>query len=225
MKGDDPMTTKFLITALVAGLLIGLAFAGTDLLNPRTAAAKANRMNIDAQHQQAMYELEERLSTAQTEAEVKEIQRQEALLDAQYQHDIQALSQDLAHQDLAFRTWMTVFTIFAGAIALTLFISVTTWMGSRAWAYIQSIPQKEERMPKFIPPIEKKIPNLPERESYEPLDQMQILFANRLNERLQEIAVEREGRKEAELLAKRIQYILRPARMSSEEYNKLPLAH
>jgi len=117
MKGDDPMTTKFLITALVAGLLIGLAFAGTDLLNPRTAAAKANRMNIDAQHQQAMYELEERLSTAQTEAEVKEIQRQEALLDAQYQHDIQALSQDLAHQDLAFRTWMTVFTIFAGAIA------------------------------------------------------------------------------------------------------------
>ena len=38
--------TKFLITALVAGTLMGLAFAGTDLLNPHTASAPRSISNF-----------------------------------------------------------------------------------------------------------------------------------------------------------------------------------
>ncbi|MDL1944335.1 hypothetical protein FBQ99_18530 [Chloroflexi bacterium CFX2] len=215
--------TKFLITALIAGALMGLAFAGTDLFNPRTSAAEANRMNIDAQHQQAMYLLDEQLAAAKTEAEIKEIQRQQALLDAQYQHDIQALSQDLAHQDLAFRTWMMVLTILASAIALTLFLGTTIWVGSRAWAYVQSIQPKEVPMAKNVPPVEQWIPNLAEREPYDPWTDQNYRRRMKTAAKDQE-RKEREEQKEAELLATRMQYVSDPARVSGDQYNKLPRA-
>lgn len=218
------MTTKFLITALVAGLLMGLAFAGTDLFNPHTAAAEANRMHIDAQHRQAMYQLDEQLAAVQTDAEIREIQRQQEMLDAQYQHDIQALSQDLAHRDLAFRTWMTVLTILASAFALVFLIGSTILVVSKARVYVHSNLSKEIPMADAVPSVEQWIPNLPEREPYDALDPKQILFETRLNERMQEIAAMREEQKEAELLAARMKHLSDPAKMSSAEYNKRPLA-
>jgi hypothetical protein len=209
--------TKFLITTLITGLLMGLAFAGTDLLNPHTAAAEANRVNIEAAHQQAVYELQERLSAAQTEAEIREIQRQQGLLDAQYQHNIQVLSQDLAHQDLAFRTWMTVLTIIGSALALTLFISTIIWVGSRAVVHIRSVPLKEELMKQSVPTVEMGIPNLSEREPYDPLDPKSILYANRLNQRLKELEAKHGSLSKEELLAARMKALSNHANIDTKD--------
>jgi len=213
----------FIIIVSMA-ILLGTNIKDATWFNPKIAAAQADRINIDTQHQQALNQLDERRLAAQTDAEINEIQRQQALLDAQYRRDIQQLSQDLAHQDLAFRTWMTVFTIISGAFALTLFFVTIIWFGSRALVYVRTNLPKEEQMAKTVLQIEKRIPNLAERESYEPLDPKQVHFTNRLNERLQEIATERESRDNAELLAARMRSLLDPAKMSSEEYRKHPLA-
>lgn len=225
-NGQTTGTGWFFFLAMVilfGAVALGFNVKDAKWLNREIAAAEADRIKIENTHQQATYELQERLAAAKTEAEIKEIQRQQALLDAQYQHDIQALSQDLVHRDLAFRTWMTVLTILAGAFALALLLSTTIWVGSRARVYVQSNLSKEVPMAKYVPPVEQWIPNLPERQPYDALDPKQILFESRLNERLQEIAAEHEKQKEAELLAARMKYVTEPAKMSGDKRNKLPL--
>ncbi len=209
---------------LFGAVALGFNVKDATWLNSDIAAAQADRISIENTYQQQTYELQIRLATAKTEAEIREIERQQALLDAQYQHDIQALSQDLAHRDLAFRTWMTVIPILAGAFALTLLLSTTIWVGSRARVYVQSNLPKEVPMAKYVPPVKQWIPNLPERQPYDALDPKQVLFENRLNERLQEIAAEHEKQKEAELLAARMKYFTDPVKMSGDKRNKLPLA-
>lgn len=204
---------------ILMGFLLGANIKDATWLNSDIAAAQANRINIENAHQQATYELQERLSVAKTEAEIKEIQRQQGLLDAQYAHDIQALNQDLAHKDLAFKTWMTVFTIFGGAFALMLFISTTIWVGSKAWVYIQSAPLKEVPMSKFVPPVKKKIPNLPEREPYDPWNSPNY----RRQKRVAAQQEERKEREEMKALAARMKALINPAKMSSQEYKKRPL--
>ncbi|MCK6583133.1 MAG: hypothetical protein HUU11_06835 [Anaerolineales bacterium] len=213
----------FFIVVLM-GFLLGTNFKDATWLNRDIAAAEAERIHIENAYQQETYNLQIRLAAAKTEAEIREIQRQQALLDAKYAHDIQALSQDLVHRDLAFRTWMTALTILAGAFALSLLLSTTIWVGSRARVYVQSNLPKEVPMAKYVPPVKQWIPNLPERQPYDALDPKQVLFENRLNERLQEIAAEHEKQKEAELLAARMKYITDPAKMSGDKRNKLPLA-
>ncbi len=205
------------------GFLLGINIKDATWLNSDIAAAEGDRITIENAHQQATYELQERLAAAQTEAEFKEIQRQQALLDAQYQHDIQALNQDLAHQDLAFRTWMRVLTILAGAFALTLLLGTNIWVGSKAWVYIQSNSRKEEAMAKVAPTMEKRIPNLPKREPYDPWADPNYRRRMKAAAQKQE-RKEREEQKEAELLAVRMTNVSDPAKMSGDKRNELPLA-
>lgn len=199
---------------ILMGFLLGANLKDATWLNPGIAAAQADRISIENAHQQATYELKEHLETAKTEAEIKEIERQQTLLDAQYRHDIQALNQDLAHQDLAFRTWMNVLTILAGAFALTLLLGTTIWVGSKAWVYIQSNSRKEEVMAKVAPTMEKRIPNLPEREPYDPWNDPNY-------RRQKRVAAQDQERKEREA---RMKYVSDPAKMSGDKRNKLPLA-
>jgi hypothetical protein len=205
--------TKFLITALAAGALMGLGFAGTDLFNPHTAAAEANRMNIDAQHQQTMYQLDEQLAAAKTEAEIKEIQRQQVLLDAQYAHDIQALNQDLAHRDVAFKTWMTILAFLGGALSIAIILGTFLWTGSKVLASISFDPTPTS---KYIPPVEKKIVNLPEREPYDPWSEPDY----RRQKRVAAQQEERREREELQALAARMKTLSDSVQMSAEEYNK-----
>jgi hypothetical protein len=209
---------------LLGAVALGFNVKDATWLNREIAIAQADRIKIENAHQQATYELQERLAAAKTEAEIKEIQRQQSLLDAQYQHDIQALSQDLAHRDLAFRTWMTVLTILASAFALAFLISSIILVVSKARVYVHSNLSKEVPMAKYVPPVKQWIPNLPERQPYDALKANQILFEKRLNERWQEITAEREKQKDLELLAARMKYITDPAKMSGDKRNKLPLA-
>jgi hypothetical protein len=208
---------------IVMAILLGADLKDAKWINPNIADSEAYRIRIEAEHQRAINELKERLTAAQTEAEIHEIERQQARLDAQYRHDIQVLNQDLAHRDLAFRTWMTVLTILVGAFALTLFLATTIWVGSRARVYVQSNLPKEVPMAKSIPPIEQWIPNLPERKPYDPWAdpnyrrRMKTAAKNRERK-------EREEQSEEELLAAPMTYISDPAKISGNKRNNLPLA-
>jgi len=204
---------------IVMAILLGANLKDAKWINPNIANAEAHRIQVESAHQQATYEVQERLAAAQTEAEIKEIQRQQALLDAQYQHDIQALNQDLAHQDLAFRTRMTILTILASAFALLLFVVTVIWAGSRTWVYISN-SRKENTMAKPTPPVTKWISNLPERQPYDPWADPEY--------RSQQIAAardqERKDREENKTITARIRGISNIEQVSKNEYNNLPLA-
>lgn len=208
------------IIVIVMGILLGGNFKDATWLNPNIAKAQAERIEIDTAHEKAMNEFNERLTAAQTDAEIQQIQREQKLLDAQYIYNIQALNQDLVHQDIAFRTWMNVLTIAASAIAIALFVSTIIWIGSRAWVYIQSNSQKENAMAKKPPLTTKWIPNLPERESYDPWSDPEY--------RRQQIAAardeEQKERDENKAIATRIRGISNAEQVSKNEYNNLPLA-
>jgi hypothetical protein len=83
--------TTFVIVLLVAGLIVGLSLAKTDLLNPWTSGALAERMAAETNHQEQMYKLEEQQKQAEYEAYL----RQQKLLE---QQQIQQAADDLAYQ-------------------------------------------------------------------------------------------------------------------------------
>lgn len=195
---------------VLMGFLLGANFKDATWLNRDIAAAEADRINIDNAHQQATYELQERLATAQTEAEIQQIQREQGLLDARYQHDIQALAQDLSHRDVAFKTWMTVITIFGGALSIAVVLGTFFWTGSKVLASISFDPTPT---PKYIPPVKKRIVNLPERETYDPWTEPNYRSQKRT-------AAQDQERKDRETHLKSISD---PAKMSRDERNKLPL--
>lgn len=136
--------------------LLGANIKDATWLNSDIAAAEANRINIENTYQQATYELQQQLAQAQTEAEIREIQRQQALLEAQYQHDIMMLEQDLARRETAFRTWMTALTIIAWAFALALILSTTIWAGSKAIVVVRSIPKANIKEARYIERLERQ---------------------------------------------------------------------
>jgi hypothetical protein len=211
---------KIFITLLIAGLVTGLALAGIDLLNPNTSAAEAERTNMETTHQNAVYDFQEKLLAAQTESEIHNIQRAQQIEDAKYAHDVRVLEQDIVHRDVAFKTWMTVLTVLAGALALTLLIGATIWMGSEAWVYIHDKTRKEETVSKTAIPITMRIPNLPERAPYDPWHDPTY----RRQKRVDAQQVEQKNREDMLVLAARLKAISDAVKMSVNDYNSLPLA-
>ena len=209
----------FFVVLLMA-ILFGLNLNDATWLNPNIANSEAYRIRLDAEHQRALDQLDEQLKAAQNEAAIKEIQRQQTLLDAQYEHNIQAMEQDLAHSEVAFQTWMAVLTILGGALALALCISTTIWVCSRAWVYIQSNSQKENAMTKNIPPVEKWIPNLPERKPYDPWMDPEYRRQQRIAAQQREL----KEREENKTIATRIKWLSNTERVSKSKYNNLPIA-
>ena len=202
------------------GFLLGANIKDATWLNFDIAAAQANRIQIENAHQQATYELQERLAVAQTEAEIRQIQREQSMLDAQYQYDVAALNQDLEHRDFAFRTRMTIFAIFGGALSLAIVLGTFLWTGSKVLASISFDPTPT---PDYISPVAKKTVNRPARESHErwadPNYRRRMKAAAKNQERK-----ERDQQKEAELLAARMANTSDPAKISGDKRDKLPLA-
>lgn len=198
-------------------ILLGFNVKDAKWLSPSIAEAEARRIEIETDHQQATYETQERLNAAQAEADIQQIQREQKLLDAQYQHDIQVLEQDLAHSEIAFKTWMTVLTIFASACALVLFVGTLIWISVRAWVYIQTNSRKEHDMAKIIPQMEKSIPNLPERKIYNP-------WSDPAYRREQRVAAQNKEREETATIIARIRGISSSEQVNASKYNDLPLA-
>jgi hypothetical protein len=153
---------------IVMALLLGMNVKDATWFNPEIAKAEAKSIEIEAAHQEATYKLQEQLAQAQTEAEIQSVQRQQKLLDAQYEHDIQALSQDLAHRETRFKTWMTVLTIVGGALSVAIIVCTVLWVGSKALVFVRtSTPHSQPSASTTNPPINNVQP-LPAREPYDP---------------------------------------------------------
>ena len=229
MSVFNSISTKVLIVLLVTGFVTGLFAADIDLLNPNTSAAEANRMNIETAYKQAAYDLQIRRETAQTEAEIRQIQREQEKLDAQHAHDLQVLNQDIANRQRwadFLITAATFLSIGAGVLAA---LSIFTLVVAKSVAMVRAVPSATPVIPspRTVPEIQ-MIPSVPERQSYEPLDVPQQfvedpsqLYEKRVAERFQEVT---QQKKEASLLAARMKATIDPARMSSTEYYKQPLA-
>lgn len=229
MSVFNSISTKVLIVLLVTGFVTGLFAADIDLLNPNTSAAEANRMNIETAYIQAAYDLQIRRETAQTEAEIRQIQRDQEKLDAQHEYDLQLLDQDIANRQHWADFWITAATFLSIGAGVLAALSIFTLVVAKSVAMVRAVPSVAPVMPapRTVPEIQ-MIPSVPERQSYEPLDVPQQfvedpsqLYDRRVAERFQEVT---QQKKEASLLAARMKATIDPARMSSTEYYKQPLA-
>lgn len=232
MSVFNSLNVSVLIVLLVAGLVVGLSVSGIDLLNPNTSAAEANLMTIEAAHKDALYKLEESKRAAQTDAELRQIQREQELLDARYEYEKQRLTQDLANRqrwtDAAINLAVFFGRAFGLAIVLVALGTIIAFIVKAiASAYSAPAEQHPATLSHAMPEIQ-MIPSVPERQSYEPLDVPQQfvedpsqLYDRRVAERFQEVI---QQKKEANLLGARMKAVKDPARMSSTEYNKRPLA-
>ncbi len=68
-----------MVILIVAGSIFGMAVSGADIFNPAASAAEANRINVETDHQQAIFEQEQRLSEVQTTAQIESIQREQEI--------------------------------------------------------------------------------------------------------------------------------------------------
>ncbi|MBV6396089.1 MAG: hypothetical protein HFACDABA_01677 [Anaerolineales bacterium] len=146
MSVFNSLNVSVLVVLLVAGLVMGLGVAGIDLLNPTSSAAEAARTNIDSAHIDAMNKIEERRQAAKTDAEIQQTQREQKMLEAQYEHDKRALELDLKHRALAFQAWMTILTYFAAAISIAIVIVSFAWAFFRKPAAAIALPAANVRM-------------------------------------------------------------------------------
>ena len=222
---------KWIVFALFGvigmAILFGANLKDAKWLNSDIAEAEAHRIQVEAAHQQATYELQERLTAAQTEAEIQQIQREQKLLDVQYEAEIQKIAQDVVNR----QRWADVkinLVIFAGGA-----LSIVTMLGgliiaiAKAIAILRTAPKNQPPAPptRSLPDIQVIWP-LPERVSDEPLktpqqsaDPLQQHFEMRLNEEFARAMAEQKERDE---VISRMRSILDHARMSKSQYNGLP---
>ena len=211
------------------GFLLGMNIKDAKWLNPNIAIEEARRIEIENAHQQATYELQERLTTAKTEAEIREIQRDQEKLDAQHEHDLQVLNQDIANRQRWADFLITAATILSIGVGILATLSISTLVVAKSVAMVRTVPSAAPVVstPRTVPEIQ-MIPSVPERQSYEPLyvpqqfvEDPSQLYDRRVAERFQEVT---QQKKEASILAARMKATIDPAWMSSTEYYKQPLA-
>lgn len=190
-------------------VLLGFNFKDATWLNSDIATAEAERIQIETAHQQATYEIQERLATAQTDAEIQQIQREQKLLDAQYEAEMQKIAQDVVNS----RRWSDVkinLVIFAGgALSIATTLSGLILAIAKAIAILRTAPKSQlpaRRLPeiRYVRSMPVKVP------SYDPL------VASGQN------AMKRPT--ENEELVQRLQVVSNRAKISKELYDKLPHA-
>jgi hypothetical protein len=218
------------VIILIMAFLLGGNIKDATWLNPNIADAEARRIQIESDHQQATYELQERKLTAQTEAEIRQIQREQEMLDAQHRHDLQVLDLDIANRQRWADFTVTAATFLGVGIGGVFAISILLFVIVKAIAILRTTPKVApvpvSPAPRTIPEIQVITP-LPERQPYEPLEtplpsmeQRQQLYNRRVAERFQEITQQ----KETDVLIARMKAVIDPARMSTTKYNSQPLA-
>jgi hypothetical protein len=193
---------------ILMGFLLGVNIKDATWLNPNIAREEARRLEIENAHQQATYGLQ----------------------DAQHSHDLQVLNQDIANRQRWADFMITAATILSIGVGVFAALSIFTLVVAKSVAMVRAVPNATPVIPapRTVPEI-KMIPSVPERQSYEPLDvpqqfvedPNQQLYDRRVAERFQEVT---QQKKEASLLAARMKATIDPARMSSTEYYKQPLA-
>jgi hypothetical protein len=129
MSVFNSLSVSVLIVLLIAGLVTGLAVAGIDLFNPNTSAAEAYQKEIETKHQENLFELQEQLEQAKTEAEIAAIKSQQKNEQQRYEAELNYTEQMYTKKLAAFDRWLDVrdiLLIVSGvAISGSLFVYVT----------------------------------------------------------------------------------------------------
>ena len=206
------------VIIIIMAFLIGADFKDTTWLNSSIAEAQAERIKIETEHQHATYEMEERLTAAQTEAEIQAIQRDQKMLDAKYDHDIQMLNQAAINSQRWTDTTISL-VVFIGRLISVVAAIITLVIVVTKAAAIRSSHPKPAVAAATAAHREPTIHTgkaLTLREPYDPWTSP--LFRRQ----------KREAARKEELDQRRVEIRVRefsdPAHISSEEYKKKPLA-
>lgn len=213
-----------LLGIILMGFLLGMNIKDATWLNSGIAQAEAERIQVETAHQQATNELQIRRLAAQTEAEIRQIQREQEMLDAQHAHDLQVLNQDIANR----QRWAdfminaaTILSIGSGVLAA---LSIFTLVVAKSVAMVRAVPSVKPvviaPMPtrSVQPAIAKKIPSLAERKAFEPL------AASQLDQRMSGILNDLSDNKDDVEMVSRMKAVVNPALVGKIKYNKSPLA-
>lgn len=112
------------VIMLVAGLVMGLAFAGTDLFNPKTSTARANEIDRASEYQAQKDAID--LESYRQESDIRAAALEEQLRqEAEFRRQQQ--EQELAHQRelqaLALKWFEIRQSVLLGVIAVTLLLA------------------------------------------------------------------------------------------------------
>jgi len=210
------INTTLVIILLMAGLVVGLSLAETDLLNPQTSSAKAARIVSETSHQEQLDKLEEQRKQVEVEAYARqqkilaEEQIQRAALDLAYQQNMNTFKIQTAE------TWAETgnFTLMlTGAL-------VALGLSSLPFAYAIRLPRSAPVKP--APPAEPLV-DVPEQSNLWD-DQEYRAFAIFLARQME---LRRPGKKvERTLKLKYVQMSSAPVRHDDPggQYKDLPLA-
>ena len=217
MSVFNSISVAVLVVLLVAGAFVGLSAAGTDLLNPNTSSAEADRVRAKTEHDSIMNRLEEQRETVKTEAEITSIQRQQEAEQKRFEAEQLYIEQLYAKKLTAYDGLMRVRDTFLLALGLSMSGSLFLFVGGKVLVMYRTVPVNLKAAQVVIPPIEKTITPMPERITSNPwtspVYRSQRIEAARQEEkkqRINETSIKMETFKD-------------PARMSKEEYNKSPL--
>lgn len=217
MSVFNSISVAVLIVLLAAGLITGLSVSGVDILNPQTAAAEANQMNVETNHQEAIYEQQERVVETETDAKIKSIEREQGLADAHANYNKEMLLLDVRNNERAAATWLLIATWVGGALSISLIVSTFLWVGSKAIANIKLTPIN----PKNNQTRAARTAN--NRRDSEESRKAKIAEARyrEHSERLEKMIKERD--EQIELMV-RMQSVSDPTSLGKTKYNDLPLA-
>ena len=110
-----------------------------------------------------------------------------------------------------------------GATGIAAVISALILAVAKAIAILRSTPKNQPTIPSRSISATWNVMPLPEPEPYDPWESPARRYERRLAERQQELTARQKEPNEDEMVA-RMKAVLNPARMSTEEYNKRPLA-
>lgn len=128
----------FVFLVFLMGGIAALGWANTDLLNPTTSQAEAERIAVETRHLDVMNRLEEQLAAAKTEAEIARICHEMELEEARYQAELKRIATDQAHHskmllitENAFQAFMIVLVFGAAATIMAIIFVGTKFALSR----------------------------------------------------------------------------------------------
>lgn len=200
MSVFNSISVAVLIVLLVAGALAGLSAAGTDLLNPNTSRAEADRIRATTEHDSIMNGLEEQREQAKTEAEIATIQRQQAAEQKRFEEEMQYIEQHYAQKLTAYESWVKVRNTLLLAFGISLSSSLFLFVGGKVLVMVRTVPVPSQVV--HQPAVAKQ-------------DRKQQILIARANERLFRTTA---------LMETRLKAVSNPANITKGQRDNLPLA-
>jgi len=208
--------TGFTIFLLIAGAIFGLFAAGTDIINPTTSQAEAQRMDAETRHLEAMNQFEEQRAAAETEAEIAAIRHQQELEEARYEAELARIAADQNYYEQmlniklnARQISLVTLVVLAGTAGIALIIVGTKFALVRIEMHSPTSPATPIAAKQAT--TQPTSPATPRQHSPNGYEQMRI-------EARQRELLDRH------ITLQRVHNACDPKGTSKEDYDKLPLA-